>query len=147
VTYYTGKPDQVPHVPEMCMAGSGHRQISDELIHVPMPYLGEGATIPVRLQEYERESLMSRSQRIVMYTFHANGDFRSGRQSVRFALGDPRVKYAYFSKLEIGMDLGREPGAYASKTEAVEAGTRFLQMVIPVLLQDHWPDWEALEHD
>ena len=29
VTYYTGMPDAVPHIPDTCYAGSGHERISD----------------------------------------------------------------------------------------------------------------------
>ncbi len=30
------------------------------------------------------------------------------------------------------------------KAGAAEAMKRFLKVVVPVLLQDHWPDWEEV---
>ena len=141
VTYYTGKPDQVPHVPEVCYAASGHRQIADHLIDVDVPALGPGETIPVRVLELQQSGrLLGGNDRIVMYTFHANGRFCRSRRQVQGVIGNPLTKYAYFSKVEISMDIGV---GYASKEQAVEAGRRFLQVVVPVLLEDHWPDWDA----
>ena len=140
VTYYTGKPDQVPHVPEVCYAGSGHKPVGQDLRQIEIPALGEGEKIPVQVLEFVREGMHGTSRRIVMYTFHANGKFRSGRTEVRTSLGLSTARYEYFSKLEISMDIGR---GYSTRQEAVEAGTRFLGKVVPVLLEHHWPDWEA----
>jgi len=140
VTYYTGTPDQVPHVPEVCYAGSGHREVGNTVIELDVPALGDGATIPVVVLKFRRDGMHGTSKRIVMYTFHANGEFRPSRTDVRRAVGNPWTRYAYFSKLEVSTDVG---GAYRTMEQAIEAGKRFLRVVVPVLLEDHWPDWEA----
>ncbi len=141
VTYYTGKPNQVPHVPEVCYAGSGHELVRQYFDTVVIPRAGGDKTIEVQVLEFRRQGgLLGPSERLVIYTFHANGQFRRARRAVQLAVSDPLSKYAYFSKLETSMDIGR---GYASKDQALEAGKRLLRVVVPVLLEDHWPDWEA----
>jgi len=139
VTYYTGNPDQVPHVPEECYSGAGLRQIDARLDYVRISALGED--IPVKILEFEDSSRLRKESRIVMYTFNTNGKFCGDRQCVRFALGDLGTRHAYFSKVEV--TFGR-PGAYPPKDKAIEAGKKFFQVAIPVLLEDHWPDWQAV---
>jgi hypothetical protein len=139
VTYYTGNADQVPHVPEVCYLGSGYRTIDSSFREVPMPSLGAGATIPVQLLEFERSALLGRESKVVMYTFHANGQFCAERKAVLRILGDPLSKYAYFSKLELTFGSSDQ---FPTRDKAIKAGERFLQVVVPRLLRDHWPDWE-----
>jgi len=139
VTYYTGTPDAVPHVPETCYAGSGHqltRQSPDEVI-VPMG--DDEIVVPIQVLEFEKAGELVQNRRVVIYTFHANGAFRADRTAVRRAVSFPSSRYAYFSKLEVSLDIGAEDKA---RDEAVASSKRFLQTAIPVLLNDHWPDWE-----
>lgn len=139
VTYYTGSPDQVPHVPEECYLGGGFQKKEDRLLEVPIPALGEDVRIPIHLLLFERESLMGREQRVVLYTFNVNGEFKAERNDVRFLLGNPLEQYAYFSKVELTFGLNQQ----LPKTEdAIASGERFLRKVIPILVRDHWPDWE-----
>ncbi len=57
-------------------------------------------------------------------------------------LGNPLDKYAYFSKVEVTFPVpAGMPQAAVDK--AVEEGKRFLQVMLPVLVRDHWPDWQA----
>ena len=135
VTYYTGKPDQVPHVPEECYMGGGYTEVGESTERVQIP--GVGQEVGVRVLEFEESRLLGRGNRTVMYLFHTNGRFCPDRQCVRFALGTSRR--AYFSKVELSFGHAE---AIPTKEKAVEAGKRFLQVLIPVLLEDHWPDWE-----
>lgn len=141
ITYYTGKPDQVPHVPEACYLGSGYRVEGDSDIMVSIPALGDNFKIPVKLVEFKKTGLLGQSNQVVMYTFNTNGQFCAGRRGVQMVVGDPRVKYAYFSKLELS--FGNRDIA-PTKEQAIEAGKRFLQILVPVLVQEHWPDWNAI---
>lgn len=141
VTYYTGQPDRVPHVPEECYLGGGYSVVDSTLIDVPIPALGPQATIPIRILQFERSSLLDREQRIVMYTFRANGEFCSGRRAVQTTLARPGSDHAYFSKLELTFGTDEAP---AEREAAIEAGKRFLQVVVPVLVEDHWPDWDQV---
>lgn len=75
-----------------------------------------------------------------MYTFNTNGKFAEDRQKVKLTVGDWRTKHAYFSKLEVS--FGDPRFGYPTQEQAVEAGKKLLQTVIPVLVNDHWgPAW------
>ncbi len=81
----------------------------------------------------------------MLYTFHANGDFRGSRTGVRLALGDPRSTHAYFSKVEVRIDLVRRtlssPIAPSGPTPeaTVQASKALLRTVLPMLVVDYWP--------
>ncbi len=142
ITYYTGKPDQVPHVPEECYVGGAGYAIKDaRFLDVSVPALGAGVVVPVQILEFEASSRQGGYSPVVMYTFHTNGQFCPHRRCVQQVLADPKHAYGYFSKLELTFGVSdRLPTPEA----AVAAGERFLQTVLPVLLSDHWPDWEQV---
>jgi len=140
VTYYTGTPGQVVHVPEECFSGGGYQQSSEELVEVPIPELQQ--RVPFKVLTFERSAFLGRESKTVLYTFHTNGRFAPDRHVVRAILNDPRDEYAYFSKIELSFGT---PEVSPSREKAIEAGTRFLQKVIPVLVREHWPDWDAIE--
>lgn len=142
VTYYTGKPDQVPHVPEECYVGGAGFEVKDaSFLDVPVPALGPGAVVPVQVLELATPARHGGHSRIVMYTFHTNGQFCAHRRCVQEVLADPAHKHAYFSKLELTFGT---PDRLPSKEEAIASGQRFLQTVLPVLLSDHWPNWDQV---
>jgi hypothetical protein len=82
---------------------------------------------------------MTKSTKIVMYMFCANGELLAHRRAVQRTVGNPYNTHAFFSKLELtfGTQTTGPP-----KERALEAGERFLQKIIPVLVEDHWPDWD-----
>lgn len=139
VTYYTDDPGQVPHVPEECYSGGGHVLAGDDPITIDIPELGQ--KVDFKLLTFEKSSIIERDSRIVLYAFHVNGRFARDRATVRKTLIDPLGdKHAYFSKVEISFGGKAQP----SREKAIEAGTRFLQKALPVLVNDHWPDWEEV---
>jgi hypothetical protein len=140
VTYYTGMPDVVPHIPEVCYQGSGFDVVSQTEDSLVISSGGREQTIPIQVLLFRKAGQFSQSERIVAYTFHANGRFREDRLAVRAAIGSLTDRYAYFSKVEVGVEV--EPGR-TTKEQAIAAAKRFMRVVIPVLLEDHWPDWEA----
>jgi hypothetical protein len=146
VTYYTGTREQVPHVPEECYMGGGgyHVKMGDGemIMDVPVPALGPGQTVPVKVLEFEGPALAAGGgAKIVMYLFHTNGQFCADRMCVRNVLADPFVRHAYFSKLELTFGTRDD---LPTREKAIEAGKRFLAIVIPILLKDHWPDWDQV---
>ncbi len=145
VTYYTGKPDQVPHVPEVCEGATGAEVASEIVEMFEIPALGEGVTIPVKVLEFENSRLLrSKGTQITMYTFSANGEFKSGRRGVQLRVSDTSARHAYFSKVEVR--VGGQ-SVYPDRATAIAAGKAFLQVIVPILVEDHWPDWEAAELD
>ncbi len=142
VTYYTGAPDQVPHVPEECYVGGGGYAVSREtLVEVPLPALGEQETVRVKVLDMESPSSLATGTKIVMYVFHTNGEFCPDRNCVRSAMASLLERHAYFSKLELTFGMR---DALPSREQAIEAGKRFLGVVIPILVRDHWPDWDKV---
>jgi len=140
VTYYTDDPGQVPHVPEECYQGGGYSQTSEELVEIPVPALGQA--VAFKVLTFEGSAFLGRESRVVLYTFHTNGRFAPDRHMVRAILNDPRAKHAYFTKVELSFGSQQ---AMPSREQAIEAARRFLQKALPVLVNDHWPDWNAVE--
>jgi len=139
VTYYTGDPDQVPHVPDMCYLGGGFQRRESRKVYLAVPALGsKGDKIPIRVLSFGKQGVGARRQVVVMYVFSANGRFECDRQRLRVLLGKPLERYAYFSKVEISLSAPNTSQA------AMEAGTKLLRKLLPILVSDHWPDWEAL---
>ena len=142
VTYYTGTPDQVPHVPEECYVGGGGFQVEEEsFLDIPIPTLGKDYTITVKVLEFGRAKYLTEGRKIVMYLFHTNGRFCPDRMCTRLTISNPSDTHAYFSKLELTFGT---PHQLPTREQAIESGKRFLQVVIPVILEDHWPDWDQV---
>lgn len=147
VTYYTGKPDQVPHVPEQCMRGNGFQEVGNRMVTVNLPGLPQkDRSVPVKVVFFDRQTSHEQRSQMVMYTFRVNDAWAGDRDGVRWLLGDFFAKYAYFSKVEVTLPL--RPGLPREDVErGLAAGTRFLETVLPVLVRDHWPDWPTGARD
>lgn len=144
VTYYTGKPDQVPHVPEECYLGNAFEAVDNHLDRVALPSLPEKDQVaPLQVLLFKRggNSVSSRAQsQLVMYTFRVCDEWHAEREEVRRTLGNPFATHAYFSKVELGFALPPGQSEEALKL-ATEEGRRCMSVVLPVLMADHWPVW------
>ncbi len=140
VTYYSGQPGQVPHVPEECFLGGGYRQLNSDLVTIEVPGVGEKDNgVPVTISTFQKDSVMGLAWvPTVVYLFHVNGRFAGSREPVRWALGNPFERYGYFSKVEVC--FGRRGGP-ANPERVRRAAGRLLGKILPVLVHDHWPDW------
>jgi hypothetical protein len=142
VTYYTGSHDQAPHVPDVCYVASGYKQVGESSDTVAVQTAGGVVEMPLQVRRYRRVTVEGHvNEQLVAYVFHCNGEFMATPGQVRRAVRDPFITHAYFSKLEVGVNLG---GYYKTADEAIEGAKRFLQVVTPVLLQDHWPDFDGV---
>jgi len=139
ITYYTGDPDQVPHVPDVCYLGGGFQQLGSEKLSLTVPELGSaGKDIPLRQLKFGKQIFGARQEAMVLYLFSANGKYECDREMLRLILGDPRERYAYFSKVEVSFP------ASSNVDQAGECGLEVLAKLLPVLVRDHWPDWEEV---
>lgn len=164
ITYYTGNPDRVPHVPDECFLGAGNQRFETEDITLVVnmmtnPTEGEygtdegtkGQKIPARCLVFGKKDTdiwQDGGKFPVFYTFKVNGTFRGNRTTTRLALmSNISGKYSYFSKVEwqfYNTVLGRR--IYPKKEDAIIESGKILSVVLPVLEKDHWPDWqEALQ--
>ena len=159
ITYYTGTPDRVPHIPEECYLGGGNQRFARERVvfEVSLPkntVTGINAdfsqfsdqTIPathVVLGSKAAEVWETESRFSIFYFFKVNGVYRVNRNATRLELmSNITGKYSYFSKVEwkflsntVGQNINLE------KDEAIGASRKLLSVVLPILEMDHWPDW------
>jgi hypothetical protein len=147
ITYYTGNPDQVPHVPEECYTGNG--SVLDEMKGTDFQVTvgGKPVTIPTRslLFSGKNSDFFSDYKQPVVYFFKVNGKYAGNREMCRTYLQANLLgKYSYFSKVEwkfFNFKSGRHP--YPDHDELMQASRKMLNVVVPLLEKDHWPDWDS----
>ena len=155
--YYTGTPDAVPHVPERCQVAQGHARTlslhsssitlkNSSLAKVPNKDYWSvfsqrsrevrlpSNTFPVRVFNYAATKDNDNSQWVI-YFFIANGSFIDLPEKVRLKVFDLSSKYAYYSKVELGI-----PAYVKTEEEALELSAKFLSEVLPEILVCI-PDW------
>jgi hypothetical protein len=142
ITYY-GRADKVPHVPEVCYTGGGFQILSEE-----------GVTFNIKNSDFEKKIdgkyvVFGRTKQDfgeessgfpVLYFFKVNGEYTVSRGQTRIALNKNLFnKFSYFSKVELVFNqMLVAPG----KEESVAAGEKLLAVLLPILEEEHWPDWK-----
>ncbi len=145
ITYYTGNPDKVPHVPDWCYVGSGGVVSKSQNRTITVPGIGlaqEEDALPVRMLTIllPGSGIGQREQRTVTYFFAVNGTYRCTRNQVRLLQNNFRDKYTYFSKVEVFF-----PGSKnMSEEKTLQAVEKICRVVVPVLYERYWPDWQVL---
>jgi len=141
VTYYTGNPDKVPHVPDVCYVGGGGQVTGRRNTHVTVPGGGaESNELPVRILNISVPSLLGHEERTVGYFFAVNGTYRHMRDEVRLLQHNVYGRYSYFSKVELHFP-------HSGQSDPQAAMEKFFRVLVPVLYQEHWPDWEKASRD
>ncbi|MBU0718191.1 MAG: EpsI family protein [Planctomycetes bacterium] len=140
VTYYSGGADMVPHIPDVCLLGSGYEPAqAHENTEITLDWAGgELAEIPVRVCTFVKTAIFQRQRLTVVYSFYSNGRFVATRTKVRLRINDPTDTYAFFSKIEVSFPQ-------ATRAESIDGTRKIFERVLPVLVRDHWPDFEAAE--
>lgn len=148
VTYYTGKPDMVPHNPRECMVASGFSLVDDKTIDVPVRRPdGSSVNIPVAVLQFEapNKGMGGPAQRLtVLFFFEANGSFMTTRNEVRLATQALSDRYSYYAKFEIHFGNDRFNQLATAEDSRAAIGP-LLNKLMPVLWQDHFQDWAALK--
>lgn len=147
ITYYTGNPDQVPHVPEECYVGSGNQQVSSRSIGLSIEKNGEKEELVVKSLVFRPGNKLdwNVTDFVRLYFFRANGAYANGREGVRAIMFKNLFgKYSYFSKVEWDFYGVTGHGIRIRPThdEIVEASEKFLSMLVPLLEKEYWPDWK-----
>lgn len=148
ITYYTGNPDMVPHVPDECYVGGGNTRAKSEQPTIAVSTIDDSKVSfqYVLFEQTAKDITQSSVQFSVQYLFHVNGDYSGSRTETRKALGQNFFsKYSYFSKVEwkfYGFDSFGI--IYPSKEQTLAASEKLLAVVLPELETNHWPDWEAI---
>lgn len=151
VTYYTGNPDMVPHVPQECYVGGGNTWQSDETLKVAVPSAPGGPDSELSFQyvmfsKTDRGGFGAETKFSVQYLFKANGEYSGSRTQTRRILGSNFFsKYSYFAKVEwkfYGID-DFSAMLFPNKEQTLAASQKLLTELVPVLEEDHWPDWKT----
>jgi hypothetical protein len=145
ITYYTGNPDMVPHVPDECYVGSGNVRQGAEMLTLDIDGIGPISFQHVMFQRTS-DNLMKTENYTVEYFFHANGKYSGSRTDTRLILGSNWFsKYSYFCKVEWKFyNMDSFGLIYPDKGETMEASKKLLTVLLPELEQNHWPDWEKI---
>jgi hypothetical protein len=140
ITYYSGGSNLVPHTPDVCYLGGGFQPAQPhENKSVDVPSLPqEDRRLPIRVLTFANTAISGGRRLSVVYTFGCNGTFAAGRERIRELINNPRNTYAYFSKVEVSF-------SGATREESIDGATRVFDVVLPVLIRDHWPDFEKAE--
>jgi hypothetical protein len=145
ITYYTGNPDMVPHVPDECYVGGGNARTGGEMVTLEVPGAGR---IPFQNVMFQRttENLMKTDEFSVQYFFHANGKYSGSRTDTRLILGSNWFnKYSYFCKVEWKFYSFDSFGMlYPEKEQTLEASRKLLERLLPELEKNHWPNWDEV---
>ncbi len=142
ITYYTGRPDMVPHVPNECYAAGGYDILGAETRTVVVRGAQAPAdAVPVMVVRAlappsRRRSTESTGEIAVTYFFHANGAYVTTRDGVRLKLSNPLQRYAYYAKVEVNFS-DESLVNNANPEETLAALPPLLEAVLPRLLEDH----------
>jgi hypothetical protein len=150
ITYYTGNPDMVPHVPDECYVGGGNTREKAETVTI-RDCRPDGEKLDfqyVVFKNVDRDT-MQEDTFSVQYFFHANGKYSGSRTDTRLILGSNWFsKYSYFCKVEwlfYGNDsFGR---IYPDKEQTLDASAKLMKVLLPELEKNHWPDWETINNE
>jgi hypothetical protein len=113
VTYYTGKVDTVPHVPDRCYVADGFQPSAYNIKDWQLGKYATGAPrdVKVRFIDFEDQTSRGQQNRCVTYFFHANGKYEQDPNQVRLRLQHLTETYAYFAKIEVMTLLPTRQGA------------------------------------
>lgn len=140
VTYYSGGANLVPHTPDVCYLGAGYQPSrAHETVELAVSAVAATAgRIPARVLTFAKTAVFDKRELTVVYTFFCNGRFAAGREQIRALINEPRNTYAFFSKVEASF-----PGA--TREQTLDGAAKLFDTVLPVLIADHWPDFDAAE--
>lgn len=148
ITYYTGNPDMVPHVPDECYVGGGNVLLDTETVQLELPRQTPPRNVSFQYALFGRtdKNSMKEEKFSVQYLFHANGTYCGSRTDARWVLGSNWFsKYSYFCKVEwkfYGLDSFGP--VYPEKPQMQEASRKLLPILLSELERNHWPDWQAV---
>jgi hypothetical protein len=146
ITYYTGNPDMVPHVPDECYVGGGNTRLKGDTLTTTIAWPGQKKPVTLSYQTvlFGRKQdtfLQAENQFSVQYFFKANGEFCQDRTRTRTVLGSNFLgKYSYFAKIE--WKFFGANSTFPTQQQTLAATENLLTVILPVLEDDHWPDWE-----
>jgi hypothetical protein len=144
VTYYTGQPDMVPHVPDECYTAGGWDPVGASNVTVRVRGIGApDDEVPVRVMQFRtaarRRAAFDEAQVLtVMYFFHVSGGYTCTRDGVRSRLTNPFQRFAYYAKIEVNFPAAAALGTEEGRRVSLEALGPLLERLMPVLIHEHF---------
>ncbi|MHC5097513.1 MAG: hypothetical protein ACYSOL_05195 [Planctomycetota bacterium] len=151
ITYYTGNPDMVPHVPDECYVGGGNERQAGGLVTIDVPRSDGDQKLDfqhVAFRNFDQQT-MREDNFSVQYFFHANGKYSGSRTDTRLILGSNWLsKYSYFCKVEWKFyGVGSFGLVYPDKEQTLIASGKLMEKLLQELESNHWPDWETINNE
>ncbi len=144
ITYYR-LPDKVPHVPEECYTGGGYQRLATDSVTFEVKKTGLEEKIRGKYIVFGgAKSNLWHSERTfpVLYLFKVNGEYAGSRDEARIALNKNLFRrHSYFCKIELVFNQFRLGRIAPAKEQAVAASEKLLNVILPILEREHWPDW------
>jgi hypothetical protein len=151
ITYYTGNPDRVPHVPDECYVGGGNQRDKGGTVSIEVPRAAGNQKLGFQYVVFRRvdPQTMREETFSVEYFFHANGEYCANRTETRLELGSNWFsKYSYFCKVEWKFYGADSFGlVYPNKEQTLAASRKLMAVLLPELEKNHWPDWEKINNE
>jgi len=137
VTYYCDPEDKVPHTPDVCYRQMGAVVKKMMPIVIDVPELGpERSRVKATMLILELPTV----DKVVIYGFDVEGQFKRTRGQVRLAMGMPGNRRTYFSKFE--SDSAYPCGG--SPDGAIELCKTIIREALPILVSEYYPSAETL---
>jgi hypothetical protein len=146
ITYY-GLPDQVPHVPEECYTGSGNQKLNSDSVVFTLNRGSHQERLPGTYVVFTgKDSGFWRGDTkfSVLYIFRVNDEYTNSRTNTRIVLSKNLLRrHSYFSKVEMKF-FNTKFGVQMcpSQEQTVSAGQKLLNVILPLLEKEYWPNWE-----
>ena len=145
ITYYE-LPDKVPHVPEECYAGAGHQKLAGKDLELVIDKGGAKEHLAARQLDFSMNNpnyLVEDTKFSVFYILNVNGVYTNKRKDARIILNKNIFgKHSYFCKIEWNFLTSSGMRICPQKEQATAASEKLLSVILPVLEQEHWPDYD-----
>jgi hypothetical protein len=141
ITYYR-LPDRVPHVPEECYTGGGYQRLTTDNVTFEIKKSGLKKKILGKYLVFgstKSNFWQSGGTFPVLYLFKVDGEYAGSRDEARITLNKNLFrKHSYFCKIEL---VFNQSFVAPDKERAVAASEKLLNVILPILEREHWPDW------
>jgi len=143
VTYNANALTQIPHVPWVCMTQAGFRLVEIRQDGVPIPGAA-GREIEPNVMLFERSDGVSVARAVMFQYFRVGDTYTSGRQVARFlaTAGSRGHQGSYLSQTQVAVWLpaGETGDALAKNSRAYCLAVEFLNVLVPLLEADYYPN-------
>ena len=136
VTYYNQPGDKVPHTPDVCARQGGAVLLRNERVQLDLPEtLSAHSPLEINLLRLEEPVFDS----IVLFFFSVEGQFKAGRNQVRWAISKPGNRYTYFSKIEVVASFPAKDDRLQTEETSFDLSRQLLYEALPILVNEHFP--------